>query len=388
MNKLRERLRNNRGAQIIESTFVYPIMFFVIFFLIFMGNMFFVRARIDSLVTREAIRGAAEYADPNLSSFEDDIPTTNNDAKVTQNLYRYIDVIDLEGIQENEDTGDLESRLGESIGYYQDIRAENIEVTKHRVHNYVIYQTYEVEVTYDLKVPIKYLFSDDYLSLDMTAHVEVPVTDTSEFIRNVDMAVDYTERSKTGQEFLEKTNDLYAKVDEFVNGRDASDPDDGDAASGGAPGEGMPNGPRYGEQKITDAEYANLRKHTPTKAIRDMVNKGITIPMPDPVLEGMTITSKLEADHIVSMKNIVRMDGFEKLTYEQQLEVLNNPINFIGLSKAANASKQDKSYEEWTHYKKGTNEEIEVNKAFREEMIEKEKVIAAELQKQIDELNK
>ena len=69
----------------------------------------------------------------------------------------------------------------------------------------------------------------------------------------------------------------------------------------------------------------------------------------------------------------VRMEGFEKLTFEQQLEVLNNPENFAGLSRAANGSRQHKSYSEWTHYKKGTSEEIKVDEAFRQEMIEKEK---------------
>ena len=45
-----------------------------------------------------------------------------------------------------------------------------------------------------------------------------------------------------------------------------------------------------------------------------------------------------------------------------------------------------KSYAEWTHYKKGSNEEIEISKSFRDEMIKKEKTLEIEIQKQIDEL--
>ena len=37
---------------------------------------------------------------------------------------------------------------------------------------------------------------------------------------------------------------------------------------------------------------------------------------PDPALK-QTILTRLEADHIVSMKNITKIDGFDKLTYEQ-----------------------------------------------------------------------
>ena len=52
------------------------------------------------------------------------------------------------------------------------------------------------------------------------------------------------------------------------------------------------------------------------------------------------------------MDNIAKMDGFEMLTREQQIEVLNNPKNFIGLSESANKSKGPKSYSDWTVYKK------------------------------------
>ena len=45
-----------------------------------------------------------------------------------------------------------------------------------------------------------------------------------------------------------------------------------------------------------------------------------------------------------------------------------------------------KSYAEWTHYKKGSNQEIEISKSFRDEMIKKEQTLEIEIQKQIDEL--
>ena len=116
-----------------------------------------------------------------------------------------------------------------------------------------------------------------------------------------------------------------------------------------------------------------------------MVNEGVPFAIEDPALPGRKVES-FEADHIVPMNNIVRMEGFEKLTFKQQLEVLNNPKNFIGLSEAANKSKKEKSYSEWTHYKKGTPEEIKVDETFRQEMIKKEKELEKILQKQIDDL--
>ncbi|ADK04803.1 TPA: hypothetical protein QCU10_003381 [Bacillus anthracis] len=82
------------------------------------------------------------------------------------------------------------------------------------------------------------------------------------------------------------------------------------------------------------------------------------------------------------MKNIEKMEKFDKLTKEQQLKVLNNEENFLGLSEAANKSKGSKSYSDWTIYKK---EKIEVDPKFREEMIKKEKELEMKLQKQIDD---
>ena len=80
--------------------------------------------------------------------------------------------------------------------------------------------------------------------------------------------------------------------------------------------------------------------------------------MNDPALPGKTITKPLQADHIVSMDKITRMEGFDKLTFEQQLEILNNPENFVGLSEAANTSKGNKSYAEWTIIKKGAMKKL------------------------------
>lgn len=88
------------------------------------------------------------------------------------------------------------------------------------------------------------------------------------------------------------------------------------------------------------------------------------------------------------MDRIASMDYFGHFTGKQQLQVLNNPENFTGLSKSANTSKQSKSYEEWTHYKKGTLDEIEVSPDFRSKMITREKQLERILQKQIDDFNK
>lgn len=137
----------------------------------------------------------------------------------------------------------------------------------------------------------------------------------------------------------------------------------------------------YGERKISQEDYDELRSKTPSRKIRKMVNEDIQLPMDDPALPGLKINDKLQADHIVSMDEVTRMDNFDKLTKDQQIAVLNNENNFIGLSEAANKSKGKLSYEEWTEYKK---EGIKVDESFRTKMIKKSEELRKELQKQIN----
>ncbi|GGJ41873.1 hypothetical protein [Virgibacillus salexigens] len=87
---------------------------------------------------------------------------------------------------------------------------------------------------------------------------------------------------------------------------------------------------------ITKDEYKNLRKKTPSNDVRKMVNPDG--PKVDPVY-GYEV-DKFEADHIVSMKEITEMDGFSRLTREQQIEILNLKDKFVGLGKSSNASKE------------------------------------------------
>jgi len=147
-------------------------------------------------------------------------------------------------------------------------------------------------------------------------------------------------------------------------------------------------GARLGERRISQELYKELRAATPTPEIQDMVNKGKIAPFPDEALPGFTVTKRLHADHIVSMDRITKMEGFDKLTRDQQLSVLNNPDNFIGLSTSANTSKGPKTFAEWAvHKKSGTP----VDLTFRERMIKIEQDLEIGLQRQIDnfiELNR
>lgn len=234
IQRLKKWLHKEHGALIIESAFVYPIMFFVLMFLLYMGNMYYLKAKINSVVSQEAITYAARFADPNQEQFDKTIPTSNQgDTQVTKELYRYLDVFNLSDygtasdVQKNELAKEIED-----TGFYAGMTPANITVETHKVHNYVVYQTYEVTVNYQLKFPIRFIFSKDVVLLNMTAHEETPVIDTSEFIRNVDMAVDYVERTETGQSILTTLDNTYARIEKFIDGEKKPDPSE--AVAGGS----------------------------------------------------------------------------------------------------------------------------------------------------------
>jgi hypothetical protein len=96
---------------------------------------------------------------------------------------------------------------------------------------------------------------------------------------------------------------------------------------------------------IPKSEYDKLRKKSPSRAIQRGVNSAEG-PRFDPIY-GYEVDT-LEADHIMSMKEITQVPDFAKLTFRQKLDILNLPENFMGLGKRTNASKGAKSWEEWS----------------------------------------
>ncbi|HDS0917277.1 TPA: PAAR domain-containing protein [Pseudomonas putida] len=131
---------------------------------------------------------------------------------------------------------------------------------------------------------------------------------------------------------------------------------------------------------ISPQLYQKLRAKTPSREIQAMVNKDVVLPMKDPALPGLEVTKPLHADHIVPMKTITEMKGFDKLTFEQQVEILNYKPNFHGLSETANTSRGAKTYSEWTQYKKGG---VDVDPGFRSSMMERAMKLEVELQEMI-----
>jgi hypothetical protein len=131
------------------------------------------------------------------------------------------------------------------------------------------------------------------------------------------------------------------------------------------------------DKPISPTRYAELREETPTSQLRKSVNP--VGPKADPVY-GYEVT-RLEADHIVSLKEVTQMPGFNRLTFEGQVEVINLRENIMGLGKSSNASKGARSWVEW----KGHSRLGPVPAAVREQMLEAEAAARAALERAIQE---
>lgn len=56
----------------------------------------------------------------------------------------------------------------------------------------------------------------------------------------------------------------------------------------------------------------------------------------------------LHVDHVVPLNDIVRMNGFDKLRPERQLEIVNDVKNLRAIDATANLSRGDRSWWNWT----------------------------------------
>lgn len=211
--KLINRIKQDSGAvQIVEAAFVFPVMFLILFFLIYMGNAHFIKAQIESVVETQAIRGAAFCADPILQSIrENDRVPDLKDLEVQP--YRYLfggmnDVEDFIGEEVvKEITGQTQSAFSNMS---PNLKTHKDDIAK--FHNYLVYSTFSVEVKYQIELPIRFLGAETPPILTIQTRAEVPVSDTAEFIRNTDMVIDLFVDTKLGQGISQ----AFGKINDFI----------------------------------------------------------------------------------------------------------------------------------------------------------------------------
>lgn len=197
------------GAIFVEASVVFPIMFLVIFVMIYAGNAYYQKARVESLVASAVSDGAAYCADPLVKSAEaGSFPSV---ADLDVQPYR---ALLSDGAKQTAEqiAGDLKKSIqGLGDGHFTGMKPK-VKSVDAVYNNHFIYATFEVTVTYEIVFPIRMLGEKENVSLTFSTHRSSPVTDTVELIRNVNMIEDYMEQLGVKEE-IQKLKD---KISEAV----------------------------------------------------------------------------------------------------------------------------------------------------------------------------
>ena len=221
IKNIKQQFKNESGLVIIEAAIVFPVMFFVLFFILYIGNLYYEQARVDDIVATYAVKGAQYSADPSQKAMEEkeEVPTEVNGQHLEP--YRYI----FGGIGDGGSIGTIEDEISAQVKkeiaesklvFFGNFQAKYTGTdNKNKVaefHSYVLYSQFVVQVNYELRFPIRFIFVEDPVVAKFSSRSEVTVSDAPEFIRNVDMAIDLLDGTKGG----DYIKNLFDKINAFV----------------------------------------------------------------------------------------------------------------------------------------------------------------------------
>ena len=215
IKNIKERIKDENGLVIVEATIVFPVMLFVLFFIIFIGNLYYEQAKVDDIVLRAAIKGSQCVADP----FEYEMLRTgvvpDDVTKVDVKPYRYI-FGDLKDI-EDKISAEVSNQIANgSLVFFSNSQAKVIGSDQPKIAKYnnkILFSSFSVQVNYQIKFPIRFIGENNPTILTLSSRAEVSVNDVPEFIRNVDMAVDLLDGTKAG----DTVKGIFDKINSFIS---------------------------------------------------------------------------------------------------------------------------------------------------------------------------
>ena len=202
------------AVTIVEAAFVFPIMFIIIFIMVMLGEVYYQRARVEHVISQAAVLGAARCENPMLGYIQNHgnaVPTKPSDADVAP--YRYIFTGRARTI-----TNELESEMRQKIQSMKPLAFRGMspaDVTvKAEPHLNPLVSSLKVECDFNIKFPIRMIWSKDPLVAHYTVSVVEPVGDPAELVRNISMVQDIMERL----EVSEKVEAVFSKIKEAMDG--------------------------------------------------------------------------------------------------------------------------------------------------------------------------
>ena len=204
-----------RGALIVEATFVFPIMFLIIFLMLVAGNAYFQKCRVDSIVTQLTIDGAAYCADPQLKGIEGGkLPTLSDVEVYPYRAFSGSDSVEMSSAVSGI-SADVNKRIkGLSTGLFSAMKPTDVSLETDYDGGFFS-SSYFIEASYGIMLPVRMLFAKDWIVMRINTRVEMPVSNVTELIRNTDMVEDYLEKfglTEGYQKGLDKIKEAIGKV--------------------------------------------------------------------------------------------------------------------------------------------------------------------------------
>lgn len=234
MKKGWDKLKNGQegASTFIEYSIILPLCLFVLVFIFMIGYFLNQQANLDASVNRGIMVATKIYNDPNAEKVMD-MGTDSGSTLVgykrktsdfsgfESDPYRYLNNKYKYDTMKNM----IESKIRNCIEMNQlaaiDSRLGNVEINfpeNNRVSG-VINKSLTVNVTQEFYMPFLPTFlgkngKGPVVKLESTA--TVTISNPTEFVRNVDFAVDVVERF-TGVEITDKMTELFGKVTNFLS---------------------------------------------------------------------------------------------------------------------------------------------------------------------------
>lgn len=199
---MKKRIQSENGVVIVEATIVFPVMFLVIFLMLVAGNAYLQKCKVEAFANRLALSGAAYCADPLLKSAEKESFPDSSELHIKPYRYFFGGMKDIKAEIESDAYKGMDKV---HTGLFSGMKPQH-PVIEVEFNNQYIYSTFQVEFDYDITMPFRLLFAKDYIKMHFSTQADVPVSDSMEFIRNVDMVDDYLESSGGKEKIQEVIN--------------------------------------------------------------------------------------------------------------------------------------------------------------------------------------
>ena len=206
-------MKEQKGAVVImEATFVFPIMFIIVFIMIMACEAYFQYARVENACIQAAIKGAARCENPTLEAVQHSgaVPTDTTATHVYP--YRYIFPDQINKIAEQTAAELSKTVKGFDVILFRGMRPTKVQIqVKPQVNVFV--SSLAADCSFEIKLPIRMIFSGEEIAFRYAISIRQSVGDPAEFVRNVSTVQDLLDSTELGA----KIEDAAGKIKENLN---------------------------------------------------------------------------------------------------------------------------------------------------------------------------